>query len=87
MGTLSKWDAGRQELTELHAVGKVPQSVESDVGDNLVASGFHNHGTRAGSFNLVGALLALVSVDVAIVRIPDGKGTHADTRSSGQAAA
>ncbi len=80
-------DAGRQVLTELHAVGKVPQSVESDVSNNLVACGFHNDGTRAGSFHLVGALLALVSVDVVIVRIPDGKGTYADARSSGEAAA
>src|ERR1035437_5546749 len=80
-------DASRQVLTELHAVGKVPQSMESDGGDNLVASGFHNDGTRAGSFHLVGALLVLVSEDVAIVRIPDGKGTYADTRLQGQAAA
>jgi hypothetical protein len=80
-------DASRQVLTELHAVGKVPQSVEPDVGDDLVASGFHNDGTGAGSFHLVGALLVLVSEDVAIVRIPDGKGTYADTRSSGHVAA
>ena len=80
-------DARGQVLTELHAVGKVPQSVEPDVGDDLVASGFHNDGTGAGSFHLVGALLVLVSEDVVIVRIPDGKGTYADTRLLGQAAA
>ena len=58
-----------------------------DVVDDLVSSGCHNDGKRAGSFHLVGALLVLVSVDFAIVRIPDGKGTYADTRLQGQAVA
>ncbi len=79
-------DAGRQVLTERHPVGKIPQCVESDMADDLVASGFHNDGTRAGSFHFVGALLVLVAGDFAIVRIPDGKGTYADTRSSGHTA-
>ena len=73
-------DALREVLTESQSVGKITQCVESDVGDDLVASGFHNDGKRAGSFHLVGALLVLVSDDVAILRIPGWKGTYADTR-------
>jgi hypothetical protein len=80
-------DALRQVLTESQSVGKITQSVEPDVADDLVAPGFHNDGKRAGSFHFVGALLDLVSVDLAILRIPGGKGTYADTRLSGQVAA
>jgi hypothetical protein len=74
-------------LTESQSVGKITQSVEPDVADDLVAPGFHNDGKRAGSFHLVSALLVLVSEDVVILRIPGWKGTYADTRLSGQAAA
>jgi hypothetical protein len=61
--------------------------MEPDVADHLVASGFHNDGKRAGSFHFVGALLFLVFEDFAILRIPGGKGTYADTRLLGQVAA
>jgi hypothetical protein len=61
--------------------------MKSDVADDLVASGFHNDGKRAGSFHFVGALLVLVSDDFAILRIPGGKGTYADARLLGQVAA
>ncbi len=74
-------------LTESQPVGKITQCVEPDVGDDLVAPRFHNDGKRAGSFHFVGALLFLVLGDFAILRIPGGKGTYADTRLSGQAAA
>ena len=74
-------------LTKSQPVGKITQCVEPDVTDDLVASGFHNDGKRAGSFHFVGALLVLVPEDFAILRIPGGKGTYADTRLSGQAAA
>ena len=80
-------DARGQVLTESQSVSKITQCVESDMADDLVASGFHNDGKRAGSFHLVGALLVLVSEDFAILRIPGGKGTYADTRLLGQAAA
>jgi hypothetical protein len=80
-------DALRQVLTESQPVGKIAQCVEPDVGDDLVAPGFHNDGKRAGSFHLVSALLDLVSVDVAILRIPGWKSTYADTRLLGKAAA
>ena len=80
-------DACREVLTESQSIGKIAQYVEPDVGDDLVAPGFHNDGKRADSFHLVSALLDLVSVDVAILRIPGWKGTYADTRLSGQAAA
>ena len=58
----------------------------SDMADDLVASGFHNDGKRAGSFHFVGALLVLVSAAFVIFRIPGGKGTYADTRLPGQMA-
>jgi hypothetical protein len=61
--------------------------MESDVADDLVAPGFHNDGDGAGNFHFVGALLGLDTDDFAIIRIPGGKGTYADTRLSGQAAA
>jgi len=80
-------DALRQVLTESQSVGKITKSVEPDVADDLVAPGFHNDGSRAGSFHLVSALLVLVSEAVVILRIPGWKGTYADTRLSGQAAA
>jgi hypothetical protein len=80
-------DAIGEVLTESQSVGKITQCMDPDVADDLVAPGFHNDGTRAGSFHLVGALLVLVSEDFAILRIPGWKGTYADTRLSGQAAA
>jgi hypothetical protein len=80
-------DARRQVLAQTQPVGKITKGVETHVANDLVTSGFHNDGDGAGSFHLVGALLVLVSVDLAIVRIPDGKGTYADTRLQGQVAA
>jgi len=67
-------DARGEVFTEPQSVGKITQCVEPDVGDDLVASRFHNDGKRAGSFHLVDALLGLGSVDVAILRIPGREG-------------
>jgi hypothetical protein len=80
-------DARGEVFTEPQSVGKITQGVEPDVGHDLVAPRFHNDGKRAGSFHFVGALLFLVLEDFAILRIPGGKGTYADARLSGQAAA
>ena len=66
---------------------KSPNAWSPTWADDLVAPRFHNDGKRAGSFHFVGALLLLVLEDFAILRIPGGKGTYADTRLSGQAAA
>lgn len=73
-------------LTESQSIGKITQCVKPDMADDLVASGFHNDGKRAGSFHFVGALLVLVSAAFVIFRIPGGKGTYADTRLPGQMA-
>ncbi len=69
-------------LTESQSVGEVPNSIEADVADDLGTAGRHNHEERAGSFDLVGALLCgeLVGLQPGF---PCQKGTYADALRSG----
>jgi hypothetical protein len=47
----------RERIPEPQTVGKTPKSVESDMGHDAGATGFHNHTRRAGTVHFGSALL------------------------------
>jgi hypothetical protein len=67
--------------------GQIAQCVEPGMANNLVASGFHNDGKRAGSFHFVCALLVGFLVTSQSSESQMGRDVRGYRRLQGQAVA
>lgn len=78
----SRRDSIRERRSEPDHVGEAAEGVQTDVGDDLVATGFHRYATRAGNLHLGRALLVWANGASNTAILPHQEGVSAYTRRS-----